>query len=76
MNFNTNFAKFGTVNTYACDYGTYLYTFANPDAVGQLLGLVISQTTGKVITGFTARESYWTGKVNSCTFMRPGSFAQ
>ena len=66
---------FGTVNTYACDDGTYLYTCANPDAVGQLLGLVISQTTGKVITGYTARESYWTGKANSCTFMGPGSFA-
>ena len=66
----------GTVNTYVCDDGTFLYICSNPDNISQLLGLVVSQTTEKVITGYTARESYWTGKANSCTFMGPGSFAQ
>ena len=66
----------GTVNTYVCDDGTFLYICSNPDYIRQLLGLVVSQTTGKVITGYTARETYWTGKANSCTFMGPGSFAQ
>jgi len=44
--------------------------------IGELLGLVVSQATGKVITGYTARESCWTSKANFCTFMGPGSFAQ
>lgn len=62
----------GNVNVFACDDGTFLYLCANPDDASKLLGLFVSQTTGKVITGYAARTSYWTGKANSCTPIEPG----
>ncbi len=63
----------GNVNVYTCNDGTFLYLCANPDNASKLLGLFVSQTSGKVITGYTGDISHWDRKIKSCTPIGPGA---
>lgn len=66
----------GPVNVYLCPDDTYVYTCQDPDNAGRLLGLRVGVTSGLIVTGHTAKASYWQGQTASCDYMGPGKFAQ
>lgn len=66
----------GPVDIYQCDDDTFVYTCQDPLNAARLLGLRVGATSHKIITGHTARTSYWQNQTASCTYLGPGGFAQ